>query len=251
MRTATVRRSKNGRQPVREWGSDGEQSTGATAQVEQEARVVDGIGAQGHRRLVTEQLALAVEAVEEPMDQRVEEKGGAEKLLGELGPVVVPGQVRRVHGAGQARRCGSGQSTQSVGTSTTGRRPTTTTGDATAGCTASPTGRDSPSAARHSLRRRSEFQPTSTAPHFSLASVSQPTASRKSIASTTTIHTAAAHRAASRPAPSGAVVGRTGSRPASVRTGFIRGTAPEVTNAVGPTRPQAARRRAPRWHDGP
>ena len=69
---------------------------GAASQVEEQTRVGQGVAAQGHGRLVAENLAFAVEPCEEPADQRMEEESRAEQLLGELGPVVVSRQVRQL-----------------------------------------------------------------------------------------------------------------------------------------------------------
>ena len=114
-----------------------------------------------HSRLVTEGVrALAVEpgrAAKRPSGGK--EEGAAKGVPGRAWPSrrTVPRKAASSCSR-HARRSGSGQSSQSVGTSTTGRRPPTTTGEATHGCTASTTGRDTSRAARHSLRRRSDFQ---------------------------------------------------------------------------------------------
>jgi hypothetical protein len=88
-----------------------------------------------------------------------------------------------------------------------GRRPPTTTGDATAGCVAISTGLDNPSAAWQSPRSWFDSRPTDVAFTLMTVSISRPAARRMQSVSTTVAHATAVARAATRHAPRASVTG--------------------------------------------
>ena len=132
MRTATVRRLRNGSQPGQSAGAGRQDPTGPPREVEEKAGIGDRIGAADHDRLIAQNLAVAVEPDEQPADQGWKKSGTRTSSCTSLAEFSC-----RARGANsckrQARRCDSGQVSQSGGTRTRGRKPPSVTGEATAG----------------------------------------------------------------------------------------------------------------------